>query len=240
MRKECSSADRSLSPIALVAGGSAEDGFLAKELSRCGKIVAADRGLEVLRRLSLVPEAAVGDFDSVSQETLSYYSDFPGIRWERHRPEKDETDTELGLRLAMELAEDAAGKEGERPPVYLYAATGTRLDHTLGNIHALKVPFQKGFRAEIRDPHNRIYLAEGEEHFVRQEEEGAKTADVKVYYSFLPLEGPVREVSLEGFKYPLKGAEVLPGRALTVSNELASEEGELRCKGILICFETRD
>ena len=215
--------------VAVVAGGRPELDFLKKELEGAKKSVAADKGLEALRKLGLVPCVAVGDFDSVDPETLRYFRELGSVRFERHKPEKDETDTELAVQIAMELAQEGQ----QKAPIHVYAATGTRLDHTLANIHALKVPFRAGFRAELRDAHNRIFLADGRESFQREPEAFS-------YVSFLPLEGEVKHVTLEGFRYPLKDADILPGRALTVSNELTEEEGILTCEGILICFETRD
>ena len=46
-------------------------------------ILAADAGMEALYRCHVLPDIIVGDFDSVSGETLEYFQNFPEIRVEQ-------------------------------------------------------------------------------------------------------------------------------------------------------------
>ena len=68
-------------------------------------------------------------------------------------PVKDATDTEIALRLAIELRVQK---------LWIFGATGTRLDHVLSNIHILKIPHDAGVEAYIIDECNRISLWENQ------------------------------------------------------------------------------
>ena len=63
--------------------------------------------------------------------------------------DKNYTDTELALRRAMEWAPES---------ILLLGATGTRLDHTLANIHLLRLASEAGSDTAIEDADNRIRL----------------------------------------------------------------------------------
>lgn len=108
---------------------------------------------------------------------------------------KNETDTELARSLALEL--------GCERLVFL-GATGGRLDHMLGNLHALYVCMQKGVEAWLVDEQNKIYLLDKGKRFYRSLLWGK-------YVSFLPFTQVVRGITLQGFRYPLH-QKYLPGR----------------------------
>lgn len=95
-------------------------------------IIAADSGLECLLQLPSSPQAdyVVGDFDSLSSKTLL----------NGYRPEqiiasptyKDETDTELALKLATKM--------GAKHPLLIGGGEG-RSDHFLAILSLLAQPF---------------------------------------------------------------------------------------------------
>lgn len=90
-------------------------------------VVAADSGLDLARRLGIVPTLVVGDFDSVSAEALSWATDL-GIEQRRSSTDKDETDLDLALAAVV-----AAGVDR----VIVLGGAGGRLDHLLGNLGAI-------------------------------------------------------------------------------------------------------
>ena len=67
--------------------------FLEKET--LDKVIAVDGGLNAVKEQGLVPDYIVGDFDSVSSEIREEFRQYPFIVWEQHKPEKNDTDTEL-------------------------------------------------------------------------------------------------------------------------------------------------
>ncbi len=231
----------------IVAGGRIDIGQLAEEVRRLrgaegGKatceenpslVIAADSGLEALRRAQAlcgelaVPDMAVGDFDSVSAPTLAYFTEKERVRFERHRPEKDQSDTELALTLAA--------RSGVTD-VLLMGATGTRLDHVLANIHLLKEAMDMGLACTLLDSHNRIRLLAGRTVFRRETSPYA-------YVSFVPLTVEVTHVFLRGFRYPLTDYQAVLGSECgrMVSNEIQDEEAVADfASGLLLAIESRD
>ncbi|MEZ5215981.1 MAG: thiamine diphosphokinase [Ilumatobacteraceae bacterium] len=87
-------------------------------------VVAADSGYDHAVAAGVDVDVLVGDLDSISQDGRRRAT-ADGIRIERHRPDKDETDTELALRAAMD--------DGCRRIVGV-SAVGDRIDHFLATV----------------------------------------------------------------------------------------------------------
>lgn len=211
----------------IITGGQVEPDFAGEFLKKYpyDRLIAVDGGLSVCKELHLVPDYAVGDFDTISPEILEEFRQIPYIMWESHQPEKDETDTELALRKAMAL---------NCSQVAVLGALGGRFDHTIGNLHLLYPCLQKGIDAFLIDSRNKIYLLDGEKEFVRERLYGK-------YISFLPLTEQVEKITLKGFKYPLLDHDISIGTSLCISNELVEERGSITFEeGILICVECHD
>lgn len=211
----------------IITGGTIDYGFAGGFLENrtFDTVIAVDGGLEAMERLKLEPDVVVGDFDTVRPEVLEQYRAKKGIAWEQHKPEKDETDTELALNTAMELG---------CSDLVVLGATGGRMDHAIGNIHLLYACLLKGVHACMVDEKNRISILNGKTVFHADHVWGK-------YISFLPLTENVRKITLEGFKYPLFEKDITIGTSLCISNELASETGVITFSdGILICVESHD
>lgn len=132
----------------LVCGGKIEDSFAlsALEKIRPDCIIGIDRGLEFCYKYNIIPQYILGDFDSIAPEVLEYYEN-SGIPVERYQPEKDATDTRIGLELALKL------KSRE---IFLLGATGGRLDHYMANLKSLLIPLEQGVQTWILDSQNVI------------------------------------------------------------------------------------
>ena len=212
----------------IVTGGSIDDAFALDFLKKniCDLVIAADRGMEFFYQNRLVPDEIVGDFDSVKPEVLAYFKqNNPDIRVRKFQPEKDETDTELALRTAID-----AGCE----KVWLLGATGTRLDHVLGNIHLLGMAMERGCECIMVDSCNRIRMLNKGIRITRKEQYGD-------YVSLLPFTPAVEGLTLTGFKYPLQKYELRCYHSLGVSNEISEEAAEISFDtGILLMIESKD
>ena len=199
--------------------------FLEKETF--DKIIAVDGGLKAVKELGLVPDYIVGDFDSVSNEIREEFRQYPFIVWEQHKPEKNETDTELARNRALTLSCDE---------IVFLGATGGRIDHMIGNIHALKTCMERGIAAYIVDAQNRLSLLDGARTFSKEKQWGK-------YVSFAPYTEEVTGITLTGFKYPLKDKTIYRGEevGLCISNEIAEDTAAITLEeGILICIESHD
>ena len=188
-------------------------------------IIAADRGLLFAWEHRISPDYIVGDFDSVPAEVIREYRAHNRIPIREYNPVKDATDTQIALEKAISHGSSQ---------IWLLGATGTRLDHTLGNIYSLKPALEAGIPAYILDEHNRISLICGEVRLKREEQYGT-------YVSFLPLGEKTEGLTLRGFKYPLTDHTLKNDSGLGVSNEITADDAYVSMKtGILIMSQSRD
>lgn len=189
------------------------------------KVIAADFGLEFCGRNHILPDIAVGDFDSISKETLSRFREKEGITWYRLNPEKDDTDTEFAIRKALE-----AGAER----ITVFGGTGSRLDHVLGNIELLGIGVEAGVPIELVDAHNRIRMIKTGITLKKEKQFGK-------YVSLIPYTDRVEHLFLTGFKYPLADACLRGFCSLGISNEIVENEAKIRFDGgILLVIESGD
>lgn len=213
----------------IISGGTIEEDLALAILEKdpAGQIIAVDGGLAFCYEHAVVPTRIVGDFDTLAPEILSWYQEHTNIEIRKFNPVKDATDTQIAVELAMELGSTR---------ITILGGTGTRLDHVLGNIETLYLPFQKGILCWILDPYNRIRLISGSSCIKKAEQWGT-------YLSLIPLTTEVEGVTLTGMKYPLTdhAFTVKGSGSLGVSNEIVEEEAWIQIKkGIMILIESRD
>lgn len=212
----------------IVTGGSIEDTFALKFLKEnpCDLTIAADSGMEFFYRNGLVPDEIVGDFDSVKSGVLEFFKENnPNIKIRKFQPEKDETDTELAIRTAI---------DAECKKIWLLGATGTRIDHVLGNIHLLGMAMERDCECIMLDSCNRIRMLNQGMTIRREEQYGD-------YISLFPFTPTVKGLTLRGFKYPLEKYELQCYHSLGVSNEISEEKAEISFEeGILLMVESKD
>lgn len=218
--------------ILLFSGGTIELEF-AREFIKdldYNQIIAIDKGLEAACLLELVPDYIVGDFDSVAQELIDKYSMGNVLKnkkpiVQKYSSVKDDTDTQIGIELALSL---------KPSQIVILGGIGTRMDHTLANIHLLRIPQEKKIDAYMIDSHNKIYLIDSSKEIWQSELYGS-------YYSLLPLTQKVMGLTLKGFRYPLEKATLEMGRSLGISNEIVAEQAAIELEqGILIAIEAKD
>ena len=89
----------------IVSGGTIDKDFALEQVEIINPeiVIGVDSGLDFLYQNEIVPTHIVGDFDSVNQEVISYYKEEANIPILEFNPVKDATDTEIAVRLAIEL-----------------------------------------------------------------------------------------------------------------------------------------
>lgn len=207
----------------IICGGSIRDyDYIGRYLEGADLVIAADSGAAHLAGLKAVPGLLAGDFDSISHADYHALA-ASGIETLRFPVEKDKTDSELAVELALERGCST---------VVLLGALGTRLDHSLANVHLLKRLLDRGARGIIADEHNEVYLTDSS--ITLGKEAGAKL-------SLLPLSGPVKGVTTKGLHYPLENATLEIGSSWGVSNEFADETATVTITGgLLLVIKSRD
>lgn len=211
----------------IISGGSIDDAFALEQIKKIQPelIVGVDSGLKFLYRNQIMPTHIVGDFDSVDPTVIAFYKNETQVPIQEFNPVKDASDTEIALKLAIELGAEL---------IWILGGTGTRLDHVMANIQMLKFALDVGVKAYILDKHNRISLVEREIVLEKEEAYGP-------YFSVFPLGGNIQDFNIKGAKYPLSNHTLQPYDSLCVSNQYLEEQVEISFRnGTIILMETRD
>lgn len=208
----------------VISNGNVAKCDIVKKYIEDSIIIACDGGINHCYDMGITPNYIIGDFDSAKTQCLEYYKNM-GIDISTYPTKKDMTDTEIGLEMAIEKGADT---------VYIFGGTGTRLDHTLANIHLLIVALKKDITAQLIDDNNVMQAMDSS-----IELEG-KAGDI---VSIIPMTTEVRGITNKGLEYPLCdyvlgiGAEA--GRG--VSNVMLGKKAEISIKeGILLVIRAVD
>lgn len=211
----------------IISGGKIEDAFATAVLNGVAEktVIAADSGMEFLRRNEIDPQVIIGDFDSVSSETLEWFRAKRDITWHKLNQVKDDTDTEFALRLAISMGAEH---------ITILGGTGSRLDHVLGNIELLGIGLEQKITIELMDANNRIRMTDHNMVLTKAEQFGK-------YVSLIPYTDKVEHLYLTGFKYLLEDYCLRGFCSIGVSNEITENEAHIVFEnGILIVIESRD
>lgn len=210
----------------IVSGGNVEEECFNKiyQSNKFEYIIASDKGLETLDKYNVLPNYIIGDFDSIDKNILNKYINNKEIATRELNPEKDYTDTHMAIKLAIEL---------NSTDITILGAIGTRIDHTIANVHILKETLEKGIDSRIVDNRNEIQLIDKKT--VLEIDKCYK------YISLIPLTTKARGITLKGFKYPLSNASLEVGHSIGISNEQCEKKAEIDIKkGILIVIKSKD
>lgn len=207
----------------IVAGGEKPEGKLAlASLIQADFIICADSGANHLYELGFVPHLIVGDFDSIREDVLQAYYE-KGCKVETYPVEKDYTDTELAIQLALE----------KKPQeIDLLGGIGNRLDHSLANVFLLTAFSRESCRLRLVGSDYTAWVITAETIVV---------GDPGDYVSLLALSKKVNGINLKGFKYPLCNASLARGSTCGISNELLQKEGYISLKnGVVLVVHTKN
>ncbi|GAB2025025.1 thiamine diphosphokinase [Lactovum odontotermitis] len=174
----------------LIAAGLAENAdFKLFNAADFDAVIGVDAGALWALNQGLALDAAVGDFDSIGPEDFRLLSE-TGTELLKFKPEKDETDLELALALALRKYPEAE--------ITVTGALGGRLDHELTNIY---LPITEKFikfaeQIKLVNSQNYVqYLTTAGEHILPRLE-GMK------YIGFVKVNAA--NFSISNAKYPLK------------------------------------
>ncbi|MCM3702726.1 thiamine diphosphokinase [Paenibacillus macerans] len=207
----------------LIFAGGRIDPDVIKDIRADDVVIGADRGALFLVEQGIRPHLAVGDFDSVSPGELDKIKENSMELIACDPIDKDLTDTELAYDLALQQ---------QPAEILMTGVIGTRLDHTLANVHMMLRGLQQQIRTDIWDKHNYITLTDSE---CRILDRGY------TYVSLLPFTPEVTGITLTGFLYPLENASLRIGQSLGVSNRLTGPEGIVRISsGLLLIMQSKD
>jgi len=162
-------------------------------------VIAADSGLDNALALGLETTFAIGDFDSASPGALAAAAS-SGVRMERYPAEKDASDLELALDVAIAMAPRR---------ILVIATRGGRLDHGLANLLLLASDRYAGAEVDA-------LVGDALVHVVRRER--TFEGEPGEFLTLLALNGPAVGVTTYGLAYPLRGETLEPGSSRGLSN----------------------
>lgn len=185
-------------------------------------ILCADGGLPQARKLGLVPDRLIGDFDSAPRPDPA---DEPAAADLVLLPsEKDVTDSEAAVDLAYE--------QGFRD-ITVLGGLGGRFDHAMGNLGVLAKYLGRADRLVLEDGYNRVFLLEPGTYTIPK--------DRFQYLGLIAYNGPVDGLSVSGVKYPLSGHRLTAGTTLGVSNQILNGAASLSfTDGTLLVIQSND
>lgn len=211
----------------IVTGGDISKEFLIEmfEGKTFDVIIAVDNGLKVLNEINIKPNHIVGDFDTIDPSILELYKYDESIKVHSFNPIKDNTDTDIAIRLAVEL---------KSTEIIILGAIGTRIDHVLANINVLKYALDSNVVCKIINEYNEVQLIDKSIVLYKNDID-------KKYVSLIPLTERVSNVRLKGFKYELDNGVFNIGSSLGISNEIVDDEAIIEFdNGILILIFSKD
>lgn len=197
-----------MTTIIICAGGPEEEIIpLAPFVNEGFLFIGADRGTLRLLEEGISPDAAVGDFDSVTPKEMARIEE-TGCLLEKRMPEKDETDTELALQLAYSW-------NPER--IILTGVTGGRLDHMFSALQLLirQIDVTNAPQLIIANRQNELTLLKAGTYEIEHDPRFP-------YVSFFSVMETVRGFTLSGFKYEVMLQDIHLGDTRFTSNEVVS------------------
>lgn len=163
-------------------------------------VIAADGGVIEAERLGVPVDALVGDLDSATEVSIHAVAAAGGTV-ERHPVDKDASDLELALAVALARGGDE---------VLVVGGGDGRLDHLLGNELLLASPRFAGLLIDAVLGDARLHVIRGERNL---------SGAVGEIVSLFAVGGPARGVSTSGFRWALDDDELEPGSTRGLSNE---------------------
>ena len=161
----------------------------------------------------------MGDFDSIGDVPRD-----SGIEIQQVPAEKDYTDTQLAVEIAMD--------RGATDIIIIGGLTG-RLDHTLSTLAILEELHARKVYGTVTDGQSRARYMKSSSTLIAR--------SPYKYLSLIAADEVVKGVDIEGCKYPLKKATLRRCHQFAVSNEITGNVAFIAVKkGGVFIIESRD
>lgn len=188
--------------------------------------LGADRGALHLIEQGILPNEAIGDFDSLTQEEQSFMKKKIQKVTELQM-EKDETDTHIAILLALEYKPDE---------IIVTGVTGGRLDHYEAALHDI-------CRFQLENP-TITFAIQNNQNIIQFLSSGTHAIDFDSHYkyvSFFSFGKQVENMILNGFMYDVEDEYINVGNAKFTSNELKDRTGTISfTAGICLMIRSSD
>lgn len=148
-------------------------------LKKSDLVICADGGANTASKISIKPDVIIGDFDSVTENTLKYFKNVEKIKIE----DQDSTDLEKAIIYCI--------NHGYKN-IDIIGATGRRTDHTIGNLGCFR-KFRGKVNLKMIDSNGEIILIDKKVKI---------KSSIGEIISLIPLER-CTGINTKNLKYPL-------------------------------------
>lgn len=180
------------------------------ELSPDDLVIAADGGFDYLKEIGLRADIVLGDFDSV----VSYDLPSDAIRYPK---DKDDTDMMIAVKLGLEKGYKEFA---------IFGGLGGRLDHTLGNIQLLTYISKQGAAGTLYCDDYAIQVVNAGSIVLGKDTTFNVAGNL---CSVFALDRHCHNVTIQGLKYEVTGADWYNHLPIGVSNEFTGKRAVVSC-----------
>lgn len=181
-------------------------------------VICADGGYDNAVKFGIVPDMAMGDFDTIDSGKIT------GCDVKIYPPEKDDTDTMIAVKTALEMGYDE---------IIITGALGGRLDHTIANIQTLMYISENNAHGIIIGDSDVVTIQKNSKHIYNR---------IEGYtFSMFSMITRSEGITTSGLKYNLDNGFLENTFPLGVSNQFIDEKCEIEVKnGILLIIFSKD
>lgn len=199
----------------VIANGEVPKKHLLQSLARESSIViCADGGANLALKFGILPDAIVGDLDSIHAEALVKFHKVPTYE------DRDDESTDLEKAIAWALKQ-------KYDHIVVVGASGKRIDHTLGNLGVLPKFYPDAVIRFVDDLGEVMYVG-------RELAFEAKRGDIVSLIPLTPCEG----ITTEGLRYGLDNEALELGVREGTSNVVVSTPVTIKVKkGHLLLYK---
>lgn len=180
------------------------------ELQPDDLVIAADGGFDYLEEIGIRADIVLGDFDSV----ISYDLPSDAIRYPR---DKDDTDMMIAVKLGLEKGYKVFD---------IFGGLGGRLDHTIANIQLLTFLSKKGAAGTLYCDDYAIQVVNSGSIVLGKDTTFNVAGNL---CSVFALDRHCHNVTIQGLKYEVTGADWYNSEPIGVSNEFTGKRAVVSC-----------
>lgn len=173
-------------------------------------IICSDGGANHAYNMNILPDYIIGDLDSTSKDIIDYYKS-KNVEFKKFPIKKNETDTELSIKLSEKLM---------AKQIDLIGALGGRIDHTIANINLLYYIRKRGIKPRIITDKEEVYIVIDEEVSI-----DGKEGDI---VSILPIRNDAKGITLKNLEYPLENQDIEFSTPLGISNVMTDSSCNIK------------
>ena len=183
-------------------------------------VLCADVAYLAAKKENIVPDIVIGDFDHGENDAPKAST----AAWIRVPSEKDDTDTMLCVKYALEKGADE---------IVIVGGIGGRLDHTFANLQTLAYIQKQGAHGRLLSEDNEAFLVSASAEIAKRD---------GWYLSVFAYDSACTGVTIKGTKYEVSDVSLDTSFPLGVSNEITDKAAVIHVQSgtLLVILSKKD